>query len=123
VVVADDDDAVRGLVKSILRRAGYQVLEAANGEAALALIEKIGGTLDLLVTDCIMPKLDGPGLVRAMRAKYPNVPVVYITGYASDLNIGGSGDPRQNCAIVVKPFMPKQFLNVVHGTMSKSPQA
>jgi CheY-like chemotaxis protein len=52
VVVADDDDAVRGLVKSILRRAGYQVLEAADGEAALALIEKICGTLDLLVTDC-----------------------------------------------------------------------
>jgi CheY-like chemotaxis protein len=112
IVLTDDESAVRGFVKSILQHAGYQVLEAADGAAALALIEKIGGALDLLITDYQMPNLNGAELVRAVRAKYPNVPVVYISGYGSGSQGDWLADPAQACALVRKPFLPQQLLEV-----------
>jgi CheY-like chemotaxis protein len=114
VVVADDEDSVRRFVKSVLEHAGYQVLEAADGVNALALIEKIGGAVDLLVTDCTMPNLNGTGLVRAVREKYAGIPVVYMSGFTSDSDGTQLDDPSAQCAFIPKPFSPKAFLQLVH---------
>ena len=117
VVLVDDENSVRGFVKSILQRAGYQVLEAADGAAGLAIIQKIRGVFDLLITDFVMPNLDGPGLVRAMRAEYPGIPVVYMSGYTDEQDLEYSEAHAKNCAFVKKPFLSKQFLEVVRGMM------
>ncbi len=113
VVLADDEDSVRRFVKSVLEHAGYQVLEAADGSIALALIERVGGAVDLLVTDCVMPNLNGTGLVRAVRAKYSAIPVVYTSGFTSDPPGERLDDPSAQCAFIPKPFSPRAFLQLV----------
>ena len=113
IVVVDDENSVRGFVKSLLHNAGYQVLEAADGVVGLALIKKIGGALDLLITDFVMPNLDGPGLVRAVRTEYPSIPVIYISGYTAEHDLEHSEAHAENCVFVKKPFLPKPFLEVV----------
>ncbi len=123
IVLTDDDDNVRAIVKTILQRSGYQVLEAADGRAALALIEKIGGGFDLLITDCEMPHLNGAGLVRAMRTRHPTVPVVYISGCPASSLGERLDDPDNRCAFVQKPFRPRQLLEVVTRMMPKAVQA
>ena len=95
-------------------------MEAADGEAALALIERIGGTLDLLVTDCDMPNLNGTGLVRAMRMNYPSIPVIFISGGTLDSERRRLEDSVNACALVSKPFSAKQFLEAVRRMMPKS---
>jgi CheY-like chemotaxis protein len=117
VVLADDEAVVRGMVRSLLHKAGYQVLEAEDGAAALALIEKIGGALDLLITDYMMPNLDGRELVRAMREKYPHIPVVYISGYVEDTGGETLDDPANRCAFVQKPFKSRALMDVVRRMM------
>jgi DNA-binding response OmpR family regulator len=112
VVVADDEEGVRQFVKILLQHSGYQVLEAADGETALSLIDQIGGAIDLLITDYQMPRLNGAGLVRAVRAKYPKVPVVYMSGYVPGNGEGLDDDARQH-AFIPKPFLPKTFLALV----------
>jgi len=121
-VLADDEEGVRRLVKSILKRAGYQVLEAADGAAALALIEKIGGALNLLVTDYKMPHLNGVELVKAVREKYPEIPVVYMSGYASGVDGEMLHDPEHGSAFIAKPFHPKQFLETVSTVVARPAQ-
>lgn len=119
VVLVDDNDSVRQLAQSLLQYAGYQVAEAKDGVDALALIEALGGSFDLLVTDCQMPNLDGPGLVRKVRSKYPRIPVVYISGYAASLKAEDMDDLPNATAFLAKPFLPGQFLDLIERLMPK----
>jgi len=113
VVVVDDEEGVRRFVKSLLRRGGFQVLEAGDAASALALIEKIGGAMDLLVTDYMMPNVNGAELVRSVRERYPDVPVVYMSGYIAESEQEQLENPEASSAFVAKPFFPKAFLSVV----------
>jgi CheY-like chemotaxis protein len=77
-IIADDDRVIRELCREVLEADALRVLTAANGQEALALAE--AWIPDVLVTDVVMPSLDGFGLVRALRRLYPEVPVIVITG-------------------------------------------
>jgi two-component system OmpR family response regulator len=77
-IIADDDRVIRELCREVLEAEALRVLTAANGQEALALAE--AWIPDVLVTDVVMPSLDGFGLVRALRRLYPEVPVIMITG-------------------------------------------
>jgi len=77
-IIADDDRVIRELCREVLEAETLRVLTAANGREALALAE--AWIPDVLVTDVVMPSLDGFGLVRALRRLYPEVPVIMITG-------------------------------------------
>lgn len=77
-LIADDDRVIRELCREVLEAETFRVLTAANGQEALALAE--AWIPDVLVTDVVMPSLDGFGLVRALRRLYPEVPVIIITG-------------------------------------------
>jgi len=90
VLVADDDPAVRRLFARVLRDAGYETLEAADGVEALELLER--RKVALLVLDSTMPRLDGAGVIRAVRAREATrtLPVILITGHASlEDRVGG----------------------------------
>ena len=113
ILLADDDSSVRHFVKAILKRVGYQVLEAADGKSALVLAQKIVGNLDLLVTDVEMPGMGGRELGKAIRESYPDVPVIYISGFTSDPGVQDLHDPEHGFAFVGKPFQPKVLLETV----------
>jgi two-component system, cell cycle sensor histidine kinase and response regulator CckA len=75
---------VRLFASRALKNKGYAVIEAKNGEKAMEAIEMVGRRLDLLITDVMMPQMDGPTLVKAVRAKFPDLKVIFISGYAED---------------------------------------
>ncbi|HEX9771014.1 MAG TPA: response regulator [Kiloniellales bacterium] len=84
VLLVEDEDAVRAFGARALQNKGYKVLEASSGEAALEVLKDGGQAVDLLITDVVMPRLDGPSLVRKVRESRPDMPVIFISGYAED---------------------------------------
>ena len=95
ILFVEDEDAVRGVACRLLRARGYEVIEACDGEEALELAQANAGTIDLLISDVIMPGLDGPGLLKKARPYLGNAPVMFISGYAeaefSDILEGETG--------------------------------
>jgi two-component system cell cycle sensor histidine kinase/response regulator CckA len=83
VLLVEDEDMVRAVAERALSRAGYDVTPCANGEEGLAAIEE-GGQFDVVVSDVVMPGLDGPAMVRAIRQKRPTMPVLFMSGYAEE---------------------------------------
>ena len=95
ILFVEDEDAVRGVAARLLRARGYEVIEACDGEEALELAEAHAGEIDLLISDVIMPGLDGPTLLKKARPHLGAIPVMFISGYAeaefSDLLEGETG--------------------------------
>jgi two-component system cell cycle sensor histidine kinase/response regulator CckA len=95
ILFVEDEDAVRGVAARLLRARGYEVIEAADGEEALELCIQHAGTIDLLISDVIMPGMDGPTLLKKARIHLGDAPVMFISGYAeaefSDLLEGEEG--------------------------------
>jgi len=82
ILFVEDEDAVRGIAARLLRQRGYEVIEAADGEEALILAEEHAGQIDMLISDVIMPGLDGPSLLKKARPYLGGAPVMFISGYA-----------------------------------------
>ncbi len=95
ILFVEDEEAVRGIAASLLRKRGYEVIEAGDGEEALILAEENAGTIDLLISDVMMPGMDGPTLLKKARHHLGDAPVMFISGYAeaefSDLLEGETG--------------------------------
>jgi len=95
ILFVEDEDAVRGVAARLLRARGYEVIEACDGEEALELAELHAGQIDLLISDVIMPGLDGPTMLKKARKYLGDAPVMFISGYAeaefSDLLEGETG--------------------------------
>jgi two-component system, cell cycle sensor histidine kinase and response regulator CckA len=98
VLLVEDEEAVRELVRMILQRAGYSVMEAANADEAETLLAA-AGTADLLLTDVLMPGRSGFELFTRLRRKFPSLRVLFISGY-SDYAMSVEG----NLAFLEKPF-------------------
>ena len=102
ILVVEDDEDVRGYAATVLRRQGYAVLEASNGSAALAVLRS-GARIDLLFTDVVMPRMDGPELARAARQLSSDLKIVFTTGYSPHAALhSGRLDPA--VALIPKPF-------------------
>lgn len=84
VLLVEDEDAVRVFSARALRNKGYNVLEARNGEEALTVIAKEGDKIDLLISDVVMPQMDGPTMMAKVREKRPNLKAIFISGYTED---------------------------------------
>ncbi|TAJ64478.1 MAG: response regulator [Brevundimonas sp.] len=82
ILFVEDEAAVRGIAARLLRQRGYEVIEAADGEEALLLAEEHAGTIDMMISDVIMPGLDGPALLKKARPYLGDAPVLFISGYA-----------------------------------------
>lgn len=92
VLLAEDEPAVRRIVVQILKSANISVVEASSGDAALAAFEQDVSAFDLVLTDVVMPgKLQGPELVREIRARRGAIPVIYMSGYPHEANVHGNG--------------------------------
>ncbi|WP_296716088.1 response regulator [Erythrobacter sp.] len=84
VLLVEDEDMVRAVAERALARAGYEVTSCANGEEGLVAITEPDASFDIVVSDVVMPGMDGPAMVRAIRAKLPEMPVLFMSGYAEE---------------------------------------
>lgn len=103
ILFVEDEDIVRGIAARLLRQRGYEVLEAADGEEALEIIEAENGRFDLLISDVIMPGLDGPSMLKRARPLLGNVPVMFISGYA-EAEFSDLLDNEANISFLPKPL-------------------
>jgi CheY-like chemotaxis protein len=112
VLVVDDEAAVRRFAARVLERDGYGVVEAADGAEALELLKDVQASVDVVVTDIVMPRLNGVELMQALSISYPDIPVILMSGYAtaalSELGIAAP------CSILTKPFPAERLLAEVH---------
>ncbi len=106
VLLVEDEDMVRAVAERALVRQGYSVLTAENGEAALDVLEG-SGRPDLLISDVVMPAMDGPTMVRRVRDRYPDLPIVFMSGYAEE-QLRRSID-LDNVSFLPKPFSVQQL--------------
>jgi two-component system cell cycle sensor histidine kinase/response regulator CckA len=106
VLLVEDEDPVRLFSARALRNKGYKVVEAKTGEAALELLN--GGEYDLLVTDMVMPRVDGAQVIREARKLLPDLPVICISGYTED-SVLKEVESLDNLRFLSKPFSLKQL--------------
>jgi two-component system cell cycle sensor histidine kinase/response regulator CckA len=114
ILLVEDEDAVRMFGARALRNKGYTVLEADSGETALELMEASEQPIDLLVTDVVMPQMDGPTLTKEVEARRPDIKVIYISGYAEDA-FRSKVDSKVN--FLPKPFSLSQLATKVKEVM------
>ena len=116
ILVVDDEPAVRRYAARVLREAGYRVEEAADGADALALVRSGVVELDAVLSDIVMPKLNGVQLLQWLSVERPGLPVILMSGYGSDqLTRRGITSP---CGVLTKPFDPELLLSEVRRCIS-----
>lgn len=119
ILLVEDEDAVRTFAARALQTRGYEVLQADCGEAAIALVQDFEGKIDLVVSDVVMPNMDGPTMVKELRNKLPGAKIIFVSGYAEDA-FEKSLDPEQQFHFLPKPFSLKQLAAAVKDVMGKA---
>jgi PAS domain S-box-containing protein len=120
VLVVEDQDPVRKLTVRILKRHGYHVLEAAQGDEALLLVESYSQPIHLLLTDVVMPGMNGPELAKRLKPARPAMRVLYMSGYAADVITNrGLLEPGQKH--IAKPFAPEELAQRVREVLGPVP--
>ncbi len=116
ILLVEDEEAVRAFAARALASRGYTVLEAETGVEALTVVEEAGGRIDLIVSDVIMPEMDGPTMLTELRRRGVEAKVVFVSGYADDAfarNLPG----KEEFVFLPKPFTLKQLIETVKATM------
>ncbi len=116
ILLVEDEDAVRAVNSRALTARGYTVLEAASGVEAIEVIEKTERTVDLVVSDVVMPEMDGPTLLGELRKRYPELKFVFVSGYAEDA-FAKHLPEGETFAFLPKPFGLKQLVETVKQAM------
>ncbi len=117
ILLVEDEEAVRAFASRALASRGYTVLEAESGVEALRVAEEAGGPIDLIVSDVIMPEMDGPMMLAELRRRGFDAKVVFMSGYADDA-FARSLPEKQEFVFLPKPFTLKQLIETVKGTMT-----
>lgn len=116
VLIAEDEPGVRSLVRDSLRLKGYTVLEADNGTEALALAERHSGPIHLLLTDVIMPQMNGRELSEQLKARRPGLKVLFMSGYTDD-TVLRHGVVTEDLQFVQKPFIPSALAGKIRNVL------
>ena len=103
MLLVEDEESVRQLVRETLAAKGYQVVEAENGESGMAVAAEHKGKIDLVITDVVMPGMGGRELVKQLAQTRPETKVLYLSGYTEDA-IVSEGTIESGAAFLQKPF-------------------
>ncbi len=103
ILLVEDEEGLRSLNARGLRSRGYSVIEAANGVEAMEALEEKDGAIDLVVSDVVMPEMDGPTLLKSMRGRNPDLKIIFVSGYAEDA-FEKSLPENEQFAFLPKPF-------------------
>jgi two-component system cell cycle sensor histidine kinase/response regulator CckA len=117
ILLVEDEDGLRSLNARGLRSRGYSVIEAANGIEAMEALEEKDGAVDLVVSDVVMPEMDGPTLLREMRKRNPNLKIIFVSGYAEEA-FDKSLPENEQFAFLPKPFALSALVEKVKETMT-----
>ncbi|MDE2064405.1 MAG: response regulator [Bradyrhizobium sp.] len=117
ILLVEDEEGLRSLNARGLRSRGYSVIEASNGIEALEALEEKDGAVDLVVSDVVMPEMDGPTLLKSMRERNPDLKIIFVSGYAEDA-FEKSLPKNQQFAFLPKPFTLSQLVAAVKETMT-----
>jgi hypothetical protein len=117
ILIVDDEAGIRALVKKILRRERYVVLEAGSAEEAMGVASKHPGRIDLLLTDMMLPGLTGRELAEQMLPDRPELKVVYISGYTDDEGARRGARPP-NSKFLQKPFTLEVLVGLVRSALA-----
>ena len=117
ILLVEDEEGLRALNARGLRSRGYSVIEASNGVEAMEELEACDGAVDLVVSDVVMPEMDGPTLLKAMRDRNPEIKIIFVSGYAEDA-FEKSLPENQQFAFLPKPFTLSQLVAAVKETMA-----
>jgi two-component system, cell cycle sensor histidine kinase and response regulator CckA len=118
ILLVEDEDPVRAVNARALSARGYTVLEAASGVEALQIIEERGESVDLVVSDVVMPEMDGPTLLGELRKLYPNLRVIFVSGYAEDA-FRKNLPEGEEFNFLPKPFSLRQLVELVKQVMGR----
>jgi two-component system cell cycle sensor histidine kinase/response regulator CckA len=116
ILLVEDEEGLRGLNARGLVSRGYTVLQAGNGVEAIEVIDQHDGTIDLVVSDVVMPEMDGPSLLKELRRRKPELKIIFVSGYAEEAF--AKNIPEGQHAFLAKPFTLKQLVAAVKETMA-----
>jgi len=118
VLIVEDDGLLRNLTQNTLQRYGYKVLDAENGEDAIRVCKEYDGRIDLMITDVVMPKIGGREAAKRLLPLYPQMKVIYMSGYTDDAIVHhGVLEPGLN--FLEKPFTPKGLARKVREVLNQ----
>jgi two-component system cell cycle sensor histidine kinase/response regulator CckA len=117
ILLVEDEEGLRALNARGLTSRGYTVLEASNGVEALEVLERRNGEVDLVVSDVVMPEMDGPTLLKEMRVRNPDLKMIFVSGYAEEA-FQKNLPPEGQFSFLAKPFTLKQLVAAVKETMT-----
>jgi CheY-like chemotaxis protein len=112
ILLVEDDAAVRSVTGSVLRRAGHSVIEASNGVDAVAIAERNYPEITLVISDIVMPGMDGRELTTELSRRRPNLPILLMSGYTRD-TLSGNSELAASGAFIEKPFTPEKLMKKV----------
>jgi PAS domain S-box-containing protein len=121
ILVVEDEPAVRSLVARILVDHGYAVIEADGGAAALEADERFDGSVDMLITDVVMPRMSGPQLAEQLKRRIPDLPVLFISGHLGE-TVESQG-LLHGADLLAKPFSAEQLAGEVRRVLCKRPDS
>jgi len=121
ILLVEDDDQVRTVAHDILRRSGYQVIAARHAGEALLHSEDHLGTIDLLLSDVVMPQMNGPALAKRLVQSRPNMKVIFMSGYMDD-SIVRHGVLSARAAFLQKPITPETLTTKVRQVLDVEPE-
>jgi signal transduction histidine kinase/ActR/RegA family two-component response regulator len=121
VLLVEDDPAVRSIAARVLRSAGYDVVEATTGREGLTVYASLGGRVDLVLTDLVLPELGGRAMVASLIANGMTTPVVYMSGYTAEA-MSAQSVLEPGDLFVEKPFTPESLLSKVREAMQNGRQ-
>jgi len=119
VLVCEDDEVIRELLCEILEGSGYKVLSAEHGKQALGLARASTERIDLLITDVMMPEMDGRALAQELRSLRPDLKILFVSGYAEEV-VAQDGAPRAGDQFLPKPFTSCGFLQRIRQVLDES---
>ncbi|HEY4981979.1 MAG TPA: response regulator [Pseudolabrys sp.] len=117
ILLVEDEEGLRALNARGLSSRGYTVLEASNGVEAIEVLDK-QGSVDLVVSDVVMPEMDGPTLLKELRRRDPNVKIIFVSGYAEEA-FQKNLPSQEQYAFLAKPFTLKQLVAEVKKTLAE----